>query len=224
MEATDELLEIARAPLSSESLFDWVAACIVIVSMVYLSFALTLRDWFAGLRRGEAVTLLPERPGRHWPLWTQAAVVVVGMVIAIPFIYFLWIPLPGMRGSLATVMAWIGLGLYCLGMITVLAARRRLGKYWGLSTSAQVKLHDDHRLIDTGPYAFVRHPMYFGAFVLFLGLTLLYPVWAMLLLFLFSLISFLGRARREEELLSERFGKQWAQYKKRTKFIIPYIL
>jgi protein-S-isoprenylcysteine O-methyltransferase Ste14 len=65
--------------------------------------------------------------------------------------------------------------------------------------------------------------MYAGAWLLFLGLTLLYPVWAMLLMFLFSMISFANRARREETVLSERFGQEWTEYKSRTKFMIPFI-
>jgi protein-S-isoprenylcysteine O-methyltransferase Ste14 len=84
-------------------------------------------------------------------------------------------------------------------------------------------LHDDHQLVQNGPYAFVRHPMYFGWWAAVLGLTLLYPVWVVFLMFVFSLISFSGRARREEDALAERFGEAWIAYKKRTKFLIPLI-
>jgi protein-S-isoprenylcysteine O-methyltransferase Ste14 len=65
--------------------------------------------------------------------------------------------------------------------------------------------------------------MYSGWWGAMLGLTLLYPVWAVFLLFIFSLISFFGRARREESALEERFGGLWLEYKKRTRFLIPFI-
>jgi protein-S-isoprenylcysteine O-methyltransferase Ste14 len=94
---------------------------------------------------------------------------------------------------------------------------------WGLSTSQQVKLLDDHQLIQSEPYAYVRNPMYFGWWVAMFGLTLLYPVWMIFLLFVFSVISFIGRARREEKALAERFDEQWTEYKKQTKFLIPFI-
>ncbi|HEY9153247.1 MAG TPA: isoprenylcysteine carboxylmethyltransferase family protein, partial [Anaerolineales bacterium] len=169
------------------------------------------------------VSLLPERDGKKWPQWIQIAFVLLGFVIFILLAYYLWIPLFPFIRIKARVWDVIGLVLYLIGFGFVEWARQTLGKYWGLSTSQQVKLLDDHRLIQNGPYAFLRHPMYFGAWVLFVGLTMLYPVWAVFLLFIFSVISFTGRARREESALSERFGEQWIQYKKRTSFLIPLI-
>jgi protein-S-isoprenylcysteine O-methyltransferase Ste14 len=94
---------------------------------------------------------------------------------------------------------------------------------WGLSTSRNVKLLDDHQLVQSGPFAFVRHPMYFGWWVAMFGLLLLYPTWVVLLLLVSSLIAFFGRARREEVALAERFGEAWKEYKKRTRFLIPFI-
>ena len=204
--------------------FDWIAAIIVIVTLVYVSFVLTLRDWFRGLRRGEAVGLLPERGGRKWPMGAQVAMVVLGLVLSGVMFYFLWIPLPlGWSESTAAFLALVGLSVYLAGCAFVLWARRSLGRMWGISTSQQVKLLEDHQLVQSGPYAFVRHPMYFGWWVAMFGLTLLYPVWMVFLLFVFSVISFIGRARREEKALAERFGDQWTEYKKHTKRLIPLI-
>jgi protein-S-isoprenylcysteine O-methyltransferase len=113
--------------------------------------------------------------------------------------------------------------IYVLGMGFVLWARHTLGKNWGISTSKQVKLHNDHELIQTGPYAIVRHPIYFGAWVFMLGLLLLYPMWVILILAVSMVASFSMRAGREETALAQRFGDAWVQYKKRTKRIIPFI-
>ena len=57
------------------SIFNWIAASIVIVTLIYVSFVLTLADWLAALRKGQAVTLLPDRKGRKWPLWTQVLII-----------------------------------------------------------------------------------------------------------------------------------------------------
>jgi protein-S-isoprenylcysteine O-methyltransferase Ste14 len=204
--------------------FDWIAAIVVIVSMIYLSFVLTLAEWLAALRRGEAVALIPDRKGGKAPIWAQVGMIVLGLALCAVMFYYLWIPLP-VSGSESTArfLALFGLCVYMAGCAFVLWARRTLGKMWGLSTSQQVKLLDDHQLIRSGPYAFVRHPMYFGWWAAMFGLTLLYPVWMIFLLFVFSVISFIGRARREEKALAERFGDQWAEYKKHTKFLIPFI-
>ena len=203
--------------------FEIIAAIIVIASLIYLSFILTLADWLSALVKGQAVTLLPERDGRKYPLWTQIAIMLVGLALCAAMFYFLWMPLFAIPAGTAFVLKGIGLALYLGGCAFVLWARRTLGKMWGISTSQNVKLRDDHQIIQNGPYAFVRNPMYFGWWAAMFGLVLLYPVWMVLLMFLFSMIAFIGRAHREDIVLAERFGEAWTEYKKRTKFLIPFI-
>ena len=205
------------------AIFDWIAAGIVIVSMIYISFALTVADWLVALRKGQAVSLLPERGGRKYPLWMQIALMVVGLLICIPLFYYGWVPLFKTAGNTKTILKVVGLIIYLAGFGFTLWARRTLGKYWGLSTSLDVKLFDEHQLIQSGPYAFVRHPMYFGAWTFMFGLLLLYPTWTILILLVSMLTAFSGRARREEVALAERFGDSWVEYKQRTWFIIPLI-
>jgi protein-S-isoprenylcysteine O-methyltransferase Ste14 len=205
------------------TLFDWAAAGLVIVTLIYVSFVLTLRDWLLALARGEAVKLLPERGDRKWPLWTQIGIVLLGVALCVPFFYFLWLPLLPDLASVGSALKSIGLLIYLLGLAFVLWARSTLGRNWGLSTSMQVSLLKDHNLIQSGPYRLVRHPMYLGWWVCMLGLTVLYPVWAVLLLFIFSVVSFSNRAHREESALSMRFGQAWADYRRRTRFLIPFI-
>ncbi len=204
-------------------IFNWIAAIIVIASLIYLSFVLTVAQWISALRKGQAVTLLPERGGRKYPLSVQIGMMVLGLVICAAMFYFLWIPLFAIPAGAAFGLDILGLVVYIAGCAFVLWARRTLGKMWGLSTSQNVKLLDEHQIIQAGPYAFVRNPMYFGWWVAMFGLVLLYPVWMVALMFIFSVISFSGRARREDRALSERFGEAWTSYKKRTKFLIPFL-
>ncbi|MCJ7585988.1 MAG: isoprenylcysteine carboxylmethyltransferase family protein [Anaerolineales bacterium] len=203
--------------------FDWITASIVIVSMIYLSFVLTLAEWLAALRKGQAVTLLPERKGGTWPLWTQIGIVILGLLLCVPLFYYLWIPLARLSANTANILDILGLVIYLAGCAFVLWARRTLGKMWGLSTSRNVKLLDDHQLVQSGPFAFVRHPMYFGWGAAMFGLLLLYPTWVVLLFLVSSVMAFFGRARREEVALAERFSEAWTEYKKHTRFLIPFI-
>jgi len=203
--------------------FEIIIDVIVILSLVYVSFVLTLADWLAALRKGQAISLLPERNGRTYPFWVQVGLVVLGLVIFAAMVYFLWIPLFSLSILTSLLLDMLGLVLYAGGCIFMLWARRTLGKMWGISTSQQVKLYDDHQIIQSGPYAYVRNPMYFGWVVAMFGLILLYPVWMVLLMFMFSLVAFIGRAHREDAALTERFGEAWMEYKKRTKFLIPFI-
>ena len=205
------------------TLFDWIAAAVVITTITYVSFVQTVGGWISAMRKGQAVSLFPERGGRKWPQWVQIAFVILGLVIFIWLAYLFWIPLLPFAPTKPRVLDGIGLALYLVGLGFVEWARRTLGKYWGLSTSRQVKLLDDHQLVQTGPYAFVRHPMYSGWWAAMLGLTLLYPVWAVFLMFLSTLIAFFGRARQEEAALADRFGDEWVEYKRHTKMIIPFV-
>lgn len=205
------------------TIFDWIVAVIVIVTLIYISFVQTLREWIRAMRKGQAVSMLPERGGRKWSQGAQIAFVLLGLALFILLTYFAWIPIFTLPTPISQVLKIIGLVLYLLGFAFTEWARQTLGKYWALSTTMQVKLMDEHQLIQSGPYAFVRNPMYFGAWVMFLGLTLLYPVWVVLILFLSTIIAFSGRAHREEAALAKRFGDTWTEYKKRTKSIIPFI-
>ena len=202
------------------SAFDWIVVFIVVIPFVYI-IVITLSEWFSALRKGQAVTLLPERKGGPWSLWTQLAMVILGLFICVPLFYYLWIPLFDLPANTSQLLGILGLSVYIIGMAFMFWARRTLGKNWGISTSMQVKLHDDHELVQSGPYAFLRHPMYFGAWVFMFGLLMLYPKWVILVLTTSMLASLSMRARREEAALAERFGNAWTEYKQRTKFLIP---
>ena len=205
------------------SAFDWVAAISIIISMLYLTVILTIPEWITALRKGQEVSLLTGRKGGNWPLWAQVAMLFLGLLLCVPLFYYGWTPFLALPSATKQFLSVLGLVIYVLGMGFVLWARHTLGKNWGLSTSLQTKLHDDHELIQNGPYAIVRHPMYFGSWVFMFGLLLLYPVWAILILTLSMLVSFSMRARREENALAERFGDAWLKYKKHTRLIIPFI-
>jgi protein-S-isoprenylcysteine O-methyltransferase Ste14 len=204
--------------------FSWIINTIVIIGVVYLSFAMALAGWIAGLKRGEAVTLVKTKAGSQHNFLMQIGLVVFALIIAGLLIYWLWIPLPfnPSKESKPIFMA-IGLVAFIAGTLFTLWARRTLGRMWGISTSREVKLLPDHQLIDQGPYALVRHPMYFGWWMAMLGLLLIYWTWVIAAFLAFSLVAFYKRARREESVLEERFGERWQSYKKHTKLFIPWI-
>ncbi len=197
---------------------------IVIIGVAYLSFVMALAGWLAGLKRGEAVTLVKTRGDGKLGMWAQIALVIFSLILTALLFYWLWIPLPFSppKESSPAFMV-IGLALFIAGTLFTLWARRTLGRMWGISTSREVKLLPDHQLIDQGPYALVRHPMYFGWWMAMLGLNMIYWTWILVILFAFSLIVFYMRARREEGVLAERFGEQWQAYVRRTRFLVPWI-
>jgi len=133
----------------------------------------------------------------------------------------LWRPVPltlaaawrAMTLVVGTLLYFPGIALYLWGFIT-------LGEYFGLSSGFGATLYAGHRLIQSGPYRYVRHPMYLGVILAALGALLIFLTWAMVA---FTPISFgiILRARREEALLEGAFGEQWQKYKHEVPGWIP---
>jgi hypothetical protein len=74
--------------------FEMTVNGIVILGMFYLTFVMALAGWVAGLRKGEAVAILPEQSNRSPTTRIQMGFMLVSLVISLLVIYFLWIPLP----------------------------------------------------------------------------------------------------------------------------------
>jgi len=203
--------------------FDWIAAAIIIGSMLYLTFVLTVPQWMQAVRKGEGVALWPQREDRQVSWWKQALMMLVGIGMGWLLLRHLWIPFVRYPEPWGIVIRIVGLSLYLDGFVFMMWARRTLGRNWGISTSLQAKLRADHELVQNGPYALVRHPMYFGALVLSIGSVLVFPTWVVLILCVSMMFSLTMRAGREEAVLAERFGAAWERYKLRTRFMIPFV-
>jgi protein-S-isoprenylcysteine O-methyltransferase Ste14 len=78
------------------------------------------------------------------------------------------------------------------------------------------------QLITTGPYAFTRNPMTLGALLLYLGIAVglgSIPVLLLVMIIFSVLLTFIYKHETPE--LTERFGKEYLEYRKRTPFLIP---
>ena len=96
-----------------------------------------------------------------------------------------------------------GFALFRLGCALAQWARWALGAMYSVSTSTAAPLQAQHRLIQHGPYAFVRHPIYLVYWLLLAGKTLAHLTWTPLVFFVMCLVSFYRRARREQAALAE---------------------
>jgi len=104
-----------------------------------------------------------------------------------------------------------------LGLAIALWARIHLGKYW----SDKVVLRDDHQLIRSGPYAYMRHPIYSGVLLGVLGTALIVDQWRGLVAFALLLANYTIKAKREERILADRFNQQFEQHQSGTGFLLP---
>ncbi|MBP6013818.1 MAG: isoprenylcysteine carboxylmethyltransferase family protein [Alphaproteobacteria bacterium] len=113
---------------------------------------------------------------------------------------------------------WVAVLLALGGLAFAWWARLHLGTLW----SSSVTRKEDHTIIDTGPYGFVRHPIYTG---LLLGTIALAAVSGRLLAVIGLVAVAVGifiKARLEERFLSAELGAEaYAAYRKRVPMLIP---
>jgi len=134
---------------------------------------------------------------------------------------WLWRPIPVPLGlGLSTLSSCAGIILLSAGCSLYLWGLRSLGSMFGPSSGFGVRLSAGHRLIDSGPYARVRHPMYLAVMIAALGSLLLYRTWATLA-FAVIMLGLVVRARREERVLAQEFGQEWRVYAARVPAWIP---
>jgi len=118
---------------------------------------------------------------------------------------------------------WAALGalLTLLGLLFTVWARVYLGRNWS-GMFATIKA--DHELITGGPYALVRHPIYSGLMLAFVGTALAIGEWRGVLATALALIAIVHRIIVEEGFMREEFGAAYDSYAKRVKALVPGVL
>lgn len=194
----------------------WVRRVGAVAALVCLASALF------GLWRG-----LQRPKGRATGQAQKALQVPVYLLVSADYLglgLILWRPLP-LRLSRRAHSTALGLGtlLYFPGLVLYLWGRFTLGRMYNVSSAAGAQLYANHRLITTGPYGLIRHPMYVGLLVAGLGGILLYETWTPVL-FAVTFFGLMLRARREEQALAAEFGEQWQAYAQRVPAWVPRLI
>jgi protein-S-isoprenylcysteine O-methyltransferase Ste14 len=104
------------------------------------------------------------------------------------------------------------------GLILVIQSRRALGRNW----SSEVVIQEKHELIENGPYAYIRHPMYTGLLLMLMGAALYYGRKIWIIIFVCCFFGLYFKSQMEERLLAKTFPA-YSAYKLRTKALIPLI-
>lgn len=125
---------------------------------------------------------------------------------------------PGVEPGPARIAA--AMLLAPVGPILAWWAVEHLGRQWRMHAG----LWPDHRLITTGPYGLVRHPIYTSILAVALAAGLLRASWPAILL---SVALFVAgteiRVRVEDRLLASRFGKEFEAYRRSTRAYLPFV-
>jgi protein-S-isoprenylcysteine O-methyltransferase Ste14 len=117
-----------------------------------------------------------------------------------------------LTAGIVAVLAAIG------SVVLIMCAVKTLGKEWSLTA----RLVEGHKLATSGPYAYVRHPIYTGMLGMLLATGLAISHWlAVLAALLVFIIGTVIRVRSEEKLLREAFGQEFDNYSQRVPAIVP---
>ncbi len=148
-------------------------------------------------------------------MYLSAFVYVPVLVLVPPWEYVSFEgPIP--RDGLA---AWAGLVVFALGILTMAAAMKALGKLY----TSYLGIQPEHHLVTTGPYRIVRHPGYLGEILSMFGIGLSLSSLVGLSLAFVSVVLVLFRIPPEEEMLLAKFGDEYRDYMKRSYRLVPLI-
>ena len=171
--------------------------------------------WYAARKRDKPVL-------RREPPVSRAAHMIPLMLavalFAFPGLWRGWLSLRILPFSFAAY--WIGVGLLLTGLAFTVAARWHLGGNW----SGTVTVKQDHELIRTGPYALVRHPIYTGLLLGFIGSAISLGEVRGVVAVGLVIVAFLLKIRLEERWMTESFGDAYRRYRAEVKALIPYVL
>ena len=109
-----------------------------------------------------------------------------------------------------SVFIWMGIGL-------AIWARYHLAEYW----SARVTIKEDHKLIRTGPYTRLRHPIYTGLILATVGSAMVIDRWRCVVGVGLVVAGYCFKAKKEESMLAQQFGAAFREHQKHTGFLIP---
>lgn len=134
----------------------------------------------------------------------------------------LLLPVPGLtQRFLPESQVWIVAGLAVQGAFVLLAvwARRVLGANW----SGEVRIATGHELVRTGPYRWLRHPIYTALLGMYAGTMLVSgEIHAPIAMALVTL-AYWRKIRLEEQALGETFGAEYEAYRRETWALAPFV-
>jgi protein-S-isoprenylcysteine O-methyltransferase Ste14 len=183
--------------------------------MIRTAWILTAVVWLFGM-----VFAKPRaKTGSPWVRLTYLALAIIGgFSIGDKRLYWGWL---GERFLPFSVnLLFLGAVLTVIGCALAIWARAVLGSNW--SGAPDVK--QGHTLVQNGPYALTRHPIYTGFLTAVLGTSLAVARYRVIVGFLLVLVSIVVKIGQEEKLMSESFPEDYASYRRRVKALVPWVL
>lgn len=172
-------------------------------------------EWWLQWRRRAAAVGAQRRD--RGSLRLISVLIYAGVFFAVLFSYK---PLLQFAPTWRAPLFWCGLLLMAAGIAFHWWAIKALAKFF----TVDVAVHRDHKLVQDGPYRWLRHPSYTGSLATFFGMALVLGNGASLLCLMLPVIVAFGyRIRVEEQALRDAFPVDYPAYAARTKRLLPFI-
>ena len=165
---------------------------------------------------GETVLQVRTRTGERDPSYVW---MIVGSALGLVLAFRAAGSVAHLPGPSWTAPA-VGVALMCAGMLLRYWSVRTLGRFFTVT----VEVGADHELVDSGPYALLRHPSYTGMLIVYLGAGVALDSWlSVAAAVLPPAAAVVNRIRHEERLLRTRLGARYVDYADRTRRLVPGI-
>ena len=142
----------------------------------------------------------------------------IGLVFVAFLLIWTWLKPIGFQKSTACLVASMMVGP--ISVLLAWASAHELGKQWRLEAAVSA----DHKLIQTGPYRWIRHPIYTSMFGMLMATAAAYTWWPM---WVAGAVAFIAgteiRVRAEDRLLEQHFQDSFREYRSRVRAYIPLI-
>lgn len=138
-------------------------------------------------------------------------------------ILMLFVPVPGLtRQFLPPTRTTIATGFSIQegSALFYFWTKQYLGRFW----SSAVAIMKDHQLVRTGPYQLIRHPLYTAMLGMFVGTAIVSGQYHALIGVVLGAYAYWSKIRIEERALGEAFGAEYADYKRQSRALIPWLL
>ena len=141
------------------------------------------------------------------------------LILNISFL-LLFIPVPGLTRHFlpdSPFLVPIGLALQVAFFLLAFWSRRHLGRNW----SGEVSIKSEHQLVRSGPYRFLRHPIYTAMFGMYIGTAIVSAQYNTLVAIALMAIAYGRKIPMEEKALGEAFGPEYDSYRGHSWALIP---
>jgi len=153
-----------------------------------------------------------------WETWVYRGAIIAGAILIAPWTA----PALGERPiwEVGNTGAYALVGVMLAGLLLTWVARIHLGRLW----SSAITRKEEHRVVDTGPYAFVRHPIYAGIITALIATAVTEATLAALLGAMLIALGLWLKARVEERFLMVELGPDaYGSYCRRVPMLIPLL-